>query len=451
MPTRKLLCLIDSPDAADLFTPLLDMDWELLNASSPAEAAAQVARHQPGVGLTLLTTPDFSDRDSIRELIAQGGSMAWVAVLSPQLLQIRPVRALIARHFNDYQTLPLDVPRLSVILGHLHGMSLLWRQVYQEADDLNGLSLLGEGIYGNVLLGELRRAAAVDEPVLIIGEAGTEKELAARLIHRLSGRQGRSFSLLNCSTLSQDSLDCELFGTEASRGERPRPARVGRLEMSQGGTLFLDEIEALSLSLQGRLLEMLRHGVIRRIGGHEDITVDVRLIAASQADLRAAMLDGRILDEFQRRFSVLTVQLTPLRARPDGMERLAARYLRLFPAGRERPVPGFSFRAMQAMREYDWPGNTRELVRRLKRAVVLCQGDLIDTADLGLSPPEGTQTQPLTLEQAKSAAEKQVIVTTLRATDHNVSRTARRLAISRMTLYRLLDKHRLRSDSHSEH
>jgi DNA-binding NtrC family response regulator len=133
------------------------------------------------------------------------------------------------------------------------------------------------------------------------------------------------------------------------------------------------------------------------------------------------------------------------------MERLAARYLRLFPAGRERPVPGFSFRAMQAMREYDWPGNTRELVRRLKRAVVLCQGDLIDTADLGLSPPEGTQTQPLTLEQAKSAAEKQVIVTTLRATDHNVSRTARRLAISRMTLYRLLDKHQLRSDSHSEH
>ena len=184
----------------------------------------------------------------------------------------------------------------------------------------------------------------------------------------------------------------------------------------------------------------------------QDIRVDVRLIAASRTDLRLAVDEGSFLDELYQRLTLLTVQLIPLRARVDDIERLAAHYLKLFMREKERPIMGFTYKAIQAMRTYGWPENTRELIHRLRRAIVMCQGDMIDVQDLGFDETglitAETSRYPLTLEQAKSVAEKEIIQTTLRATENNISRAARRLAISRMTLYRLLDKHRIRSDLH---
>lgn len=193
---------------------------------------------------------------------------------------------------------------------------------------------------------------------------------------------------------------------------------------------------------------MLQHGTLRRTGGQEDIPVNVRLIVANPLDLKAAVRQGDFLDDLYRRFSMLTLQLPSLAARQADIERLAAHYLRLLMGDRERPILGFTFRAIQAMREHDWPENTRELVRRLKQAVVACQGDMIDVGDMGFLPTQsmysGEKPSVLTLEQAKADAEKQIILNTLKVTGNNISRAARRLAVSRMTLYRLLDKHQLR-------
>lgn len=449
---RKILCMNFTPSARDIFSPLAERGWDLLETSSPVEAGELATRHQPGLGLLILTDPNFSDWYTVREVLARCDPVVWVAILPSELLQSAQTRLLIARHFSDYQTLPLDVARLSVVLGHLYGMSALHHQVREETETLNGIPWLDQGIESRALFEELRRAACMDEPVLIIGEAGTEKERAARVIHRLSSRQGRSFSMLHCGALPANLLECELFGMEGSRGERPRAARPGRLETMHGGSLFLDDLGELPISLQTRLLDLLQHRMIRRIGGSEDITVDARLIAANPHDLRAGVREGSILEDLYQRLSVLTVRLTPLRARREDIERLAAHYLRLFMRDRDRPILGFTFKAIQAMREHDWPENTQELIRRLRRAIVMCQGDMIDADDLGFTGleaiPQAIRLQALTLEEAKSVAEKQVIMTTLKATDNNISRAARKLAISRMTLYRLLNKHQIKSDWH---
>lgn len=427
-------------------------NWELLETSSIEEAGQLATLHQPGVGLVLLTAPPTDNWRSIKELLALCNLMAWVAVLPASLLQTAESRQLIARYFSDYQTLPLDVTRLSVVLGHLDGMSRLLSEIRREAAGLNGVYMLDSGVDARLLLDRIQKAASVEEPVLIIGEAGTEKELAARLIHRMSKRQHKTFNTLSCSNLPPNLVSCELFGQEGSTSGKSRTLRPGRIESSQGGTLFLDEIGALPLEIQWRLLDVLRQKLVRRIGGMADITVDVRLIAASRDDLRLAVNEGSFLDELYQRLSLLTVQLVPLRTRVDDIERLAAHYLKLFMREKERPIMGFTYKAIQAMRAYGWPENTRELIHRLRRAIVMCQGDMIDASDLGFDEAglitAGETRYPLTLEQAKSVAEKEIIQTTLKATENNISRAARRLAISRMTLYRLLDKHRIRNDIH---
>lgn len=450
MQKRKILCLSFELSGRQIYAELATMGWEFLETSSIEEAGRLVAHHQPGVGLVLLTQPPSDNWQGIRELLALCVPIAWVALLPASLLEVPESRQLIARHFSDYQTLPLDVSRLSVVLGHLDGMSRLLSQVRRDTAGGNGVQMLGGGSYSQALLSEIRRAAALDEPMLIIGETGTEKELTARLIHRMSSRQSHAFSTLSCSNLPPNLVGGELFGQEGNGGSKPRIVKPGRLETAQGGTLFLDEVGELSQEMQWRLLDVLQRKRVRRIGGLDDITVDLRLIAASRSDLKEAVSEGNFLDELYQRLSVLTLELTPLRARGDDIELLAAHYLRLFMQEKERPLMGFTFKAIRAMREYDWPENTRELVHKLRRAIVMCQGDLIDASDLGFDPmerlPQQDQRGQLTLEQAKSVAEKEIIQITLKATENNISRAARHLAISRMTLYRLLDKHRIRSD-----
>jgi DNA-binding NtrC family response regulator len=447
-PTRKLLCVNFTQPEQDPYPSLLSLGWLPLKTARFSEAAELAACHKPGVGLLWLTGSMLQDHKSIPELVSSCGAMAWVAILAPGLLADRSARALIARHFNDYQTLPLDIARLSVILGHLNGMAVLLGEAGQAAENPDGMDWPDEDILDKSLLAELHRAADVDEPVLIIGAAGTEKERIARLIHRLSSRQDGVFCQLNCADPSLCQLEWALFGRVGSRSEPPRPPQPGRLEASEGGTLFLDEIGRLSPRLQRRLLDVLQHGTLRRTGGQEDIPVNVRLIVANPLDLKAAVRQGDFLDDLYRRFSMLTLQLPSLAARQADIERLAAHYLRLLMGDRERPILGFTFRAIQTMREHDWPENTRELVRRLKQAVVACQGDMIDVGDMGFLPTQsmysGEKPSVLTLEQAKADAEKQIILNTLKVTGNNISRAARRLAVSRMTLYRLLDKHQLR-------
>jgi DNA-binding NtrC family response regulator len=243
-------------------------------------------------------------------------------------------------------------------------------------------------------------------------------------------------------------MQSELFGFEKGAFAGAYRSKEGSIETAGGGTLFLDDVGELPAELHEPLLQFLREKVIRRVGGVKDIPVDVRVIASSSSDLEKAVADGLFSADLHKALSPIVLNIPPLRERKDDIELLAKYYLDLFVNEKYRHISGFSPEAVGAMQRYDWPGNIRELINRVRRAMVMCEERLITPADLGLAMTEQTSTRfaspSMTLEQAKSEAEKEVIQVTLRATDNNISRAARQLAVSRMTLYRLMDKHRIR-------
>lgn len=246
-------------------------------------------------------------------------------------------------------------------------------------------------------------------------------------------------------------MQSELFGFEKGAFAGAYRTKEGSIENALGGTLFLDEVGDLPADLQEPLLKFLREKTIRRVGGIKDIPVDVRVIASTHIDLEKAVADGLFLEELYQALSPLIISIPPLRERRDDIELLAKYYLDLFVNEKYRHISGFTPEAVAAMQQYEWPGNIRELINRVRRAMVMCEDRWITAPDLGLTvaePGAGKFAGPImTLEEAKAEAEKEIIQITLRATENNISRAARQLAVSRMTLYRLMDKHRIRGSS----
>jgi DNA-binding NtrC family response regulator len=286
----------------------------------------------------------------------------------------------------------------------------------------------------------IRKVARIDVSAMIRGESGTGKELAAQAIHRLSPRANGPFVAINCGALPKDLIQTELFGHEKGSFTGADRRRIGRIEAAQNGTLFLDEIGDLPLDLQANLLRFLQERTIDRVGSHTPIPLDVRVVAATHVNLERAVDQGRFREDLYYRLNVLHLDMPPLRERGDDIELLANHFVRSYAAIVRPNIDGFSQHAINAMKGHAWPGNVRELANRVQRAVVMCEGKLLQPRDLGFDRdiPNGTL---VTLAAARAAAEKEVIETTLRAVRNNVSQAARRLDISRVTLYRLLEQH----------
>jgi DNA-binding NtrC family response regulator len=219
--------------------------------------------------------------------------------------------------------------------------------------------------------------------------------------------------------------------------------RVGRIEAAQGGTLFLDEIGDLPLDLQVNLLRFLQEKTIGRLGSSTDIPVDVRVITATNADLERAVEEGRFREDLYYRLNVLSLEMPPLRARGDDIELLASHFFDESSKSANPKLRGFSKPALEAIKDYPWPGNVREMVNRIQRAVVMCEDRLLRPRDLGLDKDAPNCTL-VTLAEARAQAERAAIETTLAAVRNNISKAARRLKISRVTLYRLMEQHAIR-------
>jgi len=275
--------------------------------------------------------------------------------------------------------------------------------------------------------------------VLITGENGTGKELAALAIHRSGSRRGGPFIAINCGAIPESLLESELFGHEKGAFTGAHIQRKGRVELARGGTLFLDEIGDLSAPLQVKLLRFLQEHRIERIGGRESIEVDVRVIAATNRDLKAAMREGRFREDLYYRLGVVVIPLPPLREREGDITLLATALLQRFGAEAGRKVSAFTPQALRAMERYPWPGNVRELENRVKRAVIMAEGTKITPADLDLdSGPvkyEGT-----TLKEVREEVEKEFVQRALKRHSGNVTRAAAELDVSRPTMYELMEK-----------
>ncbi len=292
----------------------------------------------------------------------------------------------------------------------------------------------------------IRKFAGVDATVLVTGESGTGKELAARAIHERSHRADGPFVAINCGALPPSLIASELFGHEKGSFTGAHQRKIGRIEAAQGGTVFLDEIGDLPLDMQVHLLRFLQDKTIERVGGNDSITVDARVIAATNVDLAKATQEGQFREDLFYRLNVLTLEMAPLRKRGDDIEVLSKFFCRTFAREMGQAVSGYDDAALQTILSYSWPGNIRELIARVRRAIVMTEGDLITVSDLNL-PQESEifEGAPVTsLDQARKRAERTAIAASLQRHNQNVKKTAETLKISRPTLYRLMEEHNIR-------
>ncbi len=290
------------------------------------------------------------------------------------------------------------------------------------------------------LLEMVRKAAAAPVSVLLTGETGTGKELAARALHAESSRRDRPFLAVNCSAIPATLLESELFGHARGAFTGADRARPGLFGAADGGTLFLDEIGDLPLELQPKLLRVLQDGEVRRLGENQSHTVDVRVVAATAVDLRQAVKDGRFREDLYYRLAVVTIELPPLRERPEDIAPLVDSALPLLAARLGRPVPHMEADAMALLERHLWPGNVRELLNVLETTLVLCRDESITAADLALPviSPAGGEADGLSLKKAVAQLERDYIQRALAATGGNRTQAAKLLEISlRNLLYKL--------------
>jgi transcriptional regulator with PAS, ATPase and Fis domain len=304
----------------------------------------------------------------------------------------------------------------------------------------------------------LRKFAVTDAPILITGESGTGKEVSARAIHAACSRRSGPFMAVNCAALPADLIASELFGYEKGAFTGAGSRKIGQIEHANGGTLFLDEIGDMPIDLQSHLLRFLQEGKIVRVGGRGDaIAVDVRIIAATNVDLNAAMRDGRFREDLFYRLNVLSLHMPPLRDRVGDLEPLAYRFLIESSEQVGRDVHAISSEAMTMLTAHDWPGNVRELKSAIFRAVVMCSSGVVQRDDISLTPsrrrPVAVQAQyqvgrPIPLPRV-AAIGRDTLIDSLVRNRQNVTATAHELHVSRVTLYRLLRRFDIMLDRHA--
>ncbi|QID16822.1 sigma-54-dependent Fis family transcriptional regulator [Nitrogeniibacter mangrovi] len=414
-------------------------DWQFHRAATPAEAVALHERGGCRVGIAVFDQALDPIPDPLARLVAEA-EVEWVALASPEALMHPVLGPFIVHTFHDYHTLPLDPPRLRVTLGHAHGKA-------ERRHQMRDASLRSSGRFGMTgrspamqrLYRQLDKVVGADAPVLLSGESGTGKELVARAIHDYSARADGPFVAMNCAAIPASLIQSELFGHEKGAFTGALQRKIGNIEASDRGVLFLDEIGDLSLELQANLLRFLQEMNVVRLGATRHVDVDTRVVAATHVDLHSAVAHEQFRADLFYRLDVVHLHLPPLRERVEDIALLAHTIFDKYATQHPTPVRGFSDEAVQAMEAHLWPGNVRELINRVRHAMIMSEHRLILPEDLGLAAPVDTP-PVMTLQRARTHLDRDMIERSLRQNHCNVSQSARQLGISRVTLYRLMNR-----------
>ncbi len=440
MELRRLL-IIALGKASECGVPgELNSSWDVRLVDQLGDAQKLLNSQPCPVGLLLLGSLGDREVNALDQWLHAQTPTQWVAVLSVDAIKRGLFRDLIIQHFFDFHTWPIDAERLNHTLGHAYGLAQLSHQPDRSPIARQDMALVGHSAAILQLRDHIRKVAQVGAPVLIAGESGSGKELTARAVHNHSSRSKGPFVAVNCGAIPASLIQSELFGYERGAFTGAAREKRGLIESAAGGTLFLDEIGDLPFELQANLLRFLQEGFINRVGSPQSIAVDVRVIAASHMDLDQAVKSGQFREDLLYRLNVLPLMVPPLRERKNDLELLANHFFEVFSHDKSPRLTGFNNRALNAIRAYDWPGNVRELINRIRRAMVMSEGRLITPDDLGLPEQAMTRTGEV-LEDARIRAERDAISGCLQCSGNNISRAARDLGVSRMTLYRLMEKH----------
>jgi two-component system, NtrC family, response regulator len=441
----KLLIVEDDEDLRTQMRWALADEYEVLLAGD-RPGALEMLRSQrpPVVTLDLGLPPDaggategFATLEQIERLADPPPKVVVITGRAERDFALKAVD----QGAYDYFCKPIQVEELKVILRravNLHQLEEENRERQRKDQGQGFENILGASPLLQEVFTAVRKVASASAPVLILGESGTGKELVARAIHHLSARHRGPFVAINCGAIPDNLLESELFGHEKGAFTGAHVQRKGRIETAQGGTLFLDEIGDLSLLLQVKLLRFLQERRLERLGGREEIPVDVRVLAATNANLKEAMRDGRFREDLYYRLGVVNIALPPLRERGEDVIVLATAFLERYAAEAGRRISGFNPHALAALQAHAWPGNVRELENRVKRAVVMAEGARVTPADLELDEPLRAESRPL--RDVRAELERETIQRALTRNKGNVSRTAAELGVSRPTLYGLMEK-----------
>ncbi|MBW9272893.1 MAG: PEP-CTERM-box response regulator transcription factor [Candidatus Thiodiazotropha sp. (ex. Lucinisca nassula)] len=346
----------------------------------------------------------------------------------------------------DFYQKPIDPDVLRVIIErafNVHGLEDENRRLHniQRNSPLDGVIANSPEMLEICRI--IEKISPTDITALLLGESGTGKEVLARAIHALSDRSGEKFAAINCASIPENLLESELYGYEKGAFTGASKRTVGKIETANGGTLFLDEIGDMPMGLQAKMLRFLQERVIERIGGREEIPVDVRVVCATNQDLEEKIAQGEFREDLYYRISEISINIPPLRERAGDAVLLAWSFLKKYAKQNTSKVSGFTKEALKAIEGYSWPGNVRELENRIKRSVVMADDQMITPSELQLT--EGSEdVMPVNLREVREQAEAKAIIRAMSFVGGNVSKAADLLGISRPTLYDLVNKYGLK-------
>jgi two-component system NtrC family response regulator len=445
MTKAKLLLVEDDEDLRTQMKWALSADYELFTAGDRAGAMAVISVSHPTVTLLDLGLPPRPNGPEegfalLSEALALD-PLAKIIVVSGQGEKQNALHAVGAGAY-DFLSKPVDMEELRFVLRrcvYLADLEQEFRALQRDAQPGAFEDMIGTSPRMQAVFNFVRRVGPTNAPVLILGDSGTGKEMAARALHRLSAQSGGPFVAINCNTIPQDLLESELFGHEKGAFTGAHSQRKGHVETAAGGTLFLDEIGELPAPVQVKLLRFLQEKRFQRVGGRLEIQSDVRVLAATNRDLQESVASGKFREDLYYRLAVTVVKMPPLAQRGEDVLLLAKAFLHTCIVEHNRPGLSFTPDALRALSVHLWPGNVRELMNRVRRAVIMTEGRRVTAADLELSEVLGAL-PPQTLKEARESVEREMVQAALRRHRGRITPAALDLGVSRPTLYELMEK-----------
>ncbi len=449
----SILIVDDEKNTRDGLERALRRDYRVVTAESGDSALELIAQAPPDILLTDLRMPGMDGLTLVQRALARNPDL--VCLLLTAYGSVETAVEAMKRGAYDYLTKPVNLDELELVLKRALRSQKVESEnanLHEQLDNKYGV----ENIIGNSpamaqLFDTTRQAAPTQATVLIQGESGTGKELVAHAVHRLSDRARGPFIAVHCAALSMNLLESELFGHEKGAFTGAISRRKGRFELADGGTLFLDEISEIDASIQVKLLRVLEERQFERVGGDETIETDIRLITATNKDLKTLVKEGTFREDLFFRLDVVNITLPPLRERVGDVPMLCSHFLEEFNASNNRKIGGITPDAITILSNYNWPGNVRELRNTIEKMVVLSRSDRLTARDIPANIREAVRASGPAVVlpsgdtmhggDSLAATEHRMIMATLKKLNGNRTKAAEELGISRRTLHRKLKQY----------
>ncbi len=440
--TFNVLIVDDEKNIRSGLARALELDGYRAFLAADGQEALNVMRDEE-IDLVIadLKMPRISGEELLRRVVDQYPTVPVIILTGHGTIETA-VEAMRSGAY-DFLTKPVSLDRLSLLAKRAlstRELVLQHRQLQHELDSHRQASVIvGKSAEMHRVMEVVRQVASTKASVLITGESGVGKELIADSIHRLSDRPDKPLVKVHCAALSEALLESELFGHEKGAFTGAIGRKRGRFELANTGTIFLDEIGEINQSVQIKILRVIQEKQFERVGGEETLSVDVRIVSATNRDLRTEIEEGRFREDLFYRLNVVNIHVPPLRDRKEDIPLLIASFIKEFAKENNKPVEGIDARARAALHKYHWPGNVRELRNTVESAVVMAKGTIITLEDLPPSINRGADESDsikITLGSTLDEAEREIIRSTLAAQNGNKTRTAELLGIGRKTLHR---------------